>query len=175
MYLGKSAMTVTKLKSLIQRIIGWILTVFFGLGVILYATDPADRADLPFAIGCFCVSAIPLVLGYRNKHKMTLAKRYNLIFEADEDGILTLEQLSVQSGKEKRVVEQEVGMLIEKGFLNECTLRKGSVTTVILSGKKKKTKESVFRTFTCPNCGAAVTVREGVRTQCSYCGTYFQG
>ena len=173
MYLGKTAMNVTRVKSLIQRIIGWILTGFFSLGIIIYATDPASRKDLPFVIGIVAVSMIPLVLGYRNKHKMTLANRYNIIFEGDQDGVLTLEQLAKQAGKAESEVQKEVSMLIEKGFLKECVFRKDTIPTIILSGKKKKTKESVFRTITCPNCGALVTLQEGRRTQCSYCGTCF--
>ena len=173
MYLGNTAMNITRVKSLIQIITGWILTGFFGLGIILYASDPELRKDLPFVIGIVVVSMIPLVLGYRNKHKIALAKRYNIIFEADQDGIFTLEQLARQAGKPQSQVEKETTMLIEKGFLKDCTFKRDTIPTIVLSGKKQKTKESVFRRITCPNCGAEVILKEGQRTACSYCGTYF--
>ena len=66
---------------------------------------------------CLIPSVLLLVLGLKAGALIKLANRYNSIFECDRDGVVTISELTKQTGKENFKILSELELLIEKGFL----------------------------------------------------------
>lgn len=101
------------------------------------------------------------------------ANRYNAIFICDSDGIVTISELTKQTGKDPAGIIGEIDKLLNKGYLCGCTLKKEGQPCVVLSDGKAD--ESGFVTVKCPACGGTTRIRTGSNGKCEYCGGELKG
>ena len=84
--------------------------------------------------------------------------------------VVTAEELCAQTGKSQDAVFKELETLFQKGFFQNCGLRRGGVPCVIIADAMNGESGVGFADVTCASCGATTRMRAGSRGHCPYCG-----
>ena len=171
-YLSQVVVFEQERKRKICFIAGAIGACFFLFGIVegLIGATPALREGLPLYVICFAAFALLLLNGVRVSKRIDAAKRYETIFVADRDGVVTAEELCAQTGKSQDAVFKELETLFQKGFFQNCGLRRGGVPCVIIADAMNGESGVGFADVTCASCGATTRMRAGSRGHCPYCG-----
>ena len=133
-YISKVAIARLTLKKHIQMIIGGFFTAVFLFGIISGVTGFNEklRDNLIINIVMLVPSALMFINGIKNGVRANLARRYDSIFMCDQDGTVTIEELSRQAGKPSYKVLSELEWLFGKGVFRDCTLQKQGLPCVLL-------------------------------------------
>ena len=159
---------------------GAILTAFFAFGIIEGILDKGPdhnlREGLTVYICCFIPSVFLLWRGILAGRIADTASRYETIFAADRDGVVTIEELKRFTGKSQEKIIKELKAAFGRGYFSGCALQEGGSPCVILSDARKvsPTRQG-FLTVTCPNCGASNRIRVGSISMCEYCNSPLTG
>ena len=103
-------------------------------------------------------------------------RRYEMIFGADEDGIVTVDELSTQMGKPGYKIFKELEGLFKKGYFSNCNLQQGGKPCVIINNAMIDGAQGVgFINVQCPNCAGVNRIRVGSYGQCTFCGNQIVG
>lgn len=171
-YLSPKGMARARSRKSIMTVAGGILTVFFAAGVLMAAMDYSGlRSNLPVYVILLVPSALLFYRGLRTGILARQANRYNSIFECDQDGVVTIHELTAQTGKTAPAVLSEVEQLLEKGYLCNCSLQRNGQPCVILSAGTTDEAGSAFVNVVCEKCGATTRIRAGSSGRCEYCGS----
>lgn len=170
-YLNETAISKIARKQKLRTIVGGVLTVFFGLSVILAAVgySPELRDGLLIYVILLIPSVLLLLLGIRAGRDIALARRYNGIFAADRDGVVHASELTGAAGKPEAHLSKELERLFRLGLFQGCTLEQGASPAVILADEKS------FVVVDCPQCGASNRIRARTHAKCEYCGSAICG
>ncbi|MGN1317814.1 MAG: hypothetical protein ACI4VF_02280 [Lachnospirales bacterium] len=173
LYLSKKTLTKASLKKNILTIIGSILTFLFATSVVMSITGYNEeiKNGLIIYVAFLIFSIIILLIGIKTKLLINKANRYNLIFECDSDGVVTIEELTKQTGIESIKIIADIEMLLKKGYLSGCTLQKKGKICVILSNNTA----TGFINVVCDVCGGTTRLRVGNSGVCQYCGNAIKG
>ena len=170
-YLKDEAVRTNERRKKRQITAGAIITAFFGFGVV---GGIADYEGLREGISMYAVFLIPgivlLLSGFNIGRMIDAARRYNGIFSADRDGVVTCDELGGQLGMDENRIFKELEVLFRKGFFQNCTLQRGGSPCVIISDAMIGEDGVGFISAMCPACGAVTRIRAGSRGKCSYCG-----
>ena len=163
-----------------QKIAGWILTLFFGFAVVAALTAKADEQSLRDGLGVYIGGLIPsaflLFCGYRNAARLTAAERFADLFAADQDGHVTVEELSKATGKPGMKVMAQLSKLFNLGLFQNCTLQKGGDKPgVVISDAQIDRSVVGFVNVKCPNCTGTTRIRYGTVGKCDWCGSPIRG
>ncbi len=153
-------------------IAGFIIIGFLTFGVVNDLTESIMKAiDNIWIYLIFLVPGLALLWsGFRCGKFNDLARRYETIFETDRDGVVMMEELTIQTNKDADKIFSELQVLFSNGYFVSCTLQKDGNPCVVLSGTKTGEVNAGFIDVKCPNCGALNRIRTGSRSQCVYCG-----
>ncbi len=169
-YLNRMKLMGVKVSSSFQMVLGVFLLVFFGFGVIAGIVDYNDlRKDIMISVSFLLLGAFVVWLSLRKKRLMEAARRYNSLFEADQDGEIRIRALAKLVGKDESSVLKEMDKLISRAMMVNCSLEMGENARVILLSEEGRGDE--FEHVSCPGCGADCIVRRGGVGKCEYCGS----
>lgn len=159
-------------KAKLQSIWGIVLIALFGYGIYGGITDQGEglRDGIPVYVILIAVGALLLYLGYLNYGKVGLARRYDMIMSNDKNGIVTLNEISLQIAKNDAVILKELEKLFREGFFTNCTLQSTGSPCIIINDAMVGETNIGFTAMICPSCGAATRIRAGSRGQCEICG-----
>ena len=151
-------------------IIGGFFTAVFLFGIISGVTGYNEklRDNLITNIVMLVPSALMFINGIKNGRRANLARRYNSIFMCDQDGTVTIDELSKQAGKPSYKVLSELEWLFGKGVFRDCTLQKQGMPCVMLSGRENS--KTGFVNVVCEKCNGTTRIRAGSSGKCEYCG-----
>ena len=150
---------------------GIIITVLFAFGIVSGIVHP--EMDTHKFIIEYVVLMLPglwliwksIEIGKNND----AARRYETIISGDEDGIVTMEELTGQTGKDEVKVFGELEKLFRKGYFEGCSLQRSNPPAIIINNAMQGESGAGFVTVQCPNCGGANRIRAGSRGQCRFC------
>ena len=174
-----SLQTVTRQTARQKRltVTGGILTVFFAFGSIGGLTGYTE--ELRKGVLVYLVFLIPSILilyrGYSIGRQIGTARRYESIFAADKDGIVTLQELTRQTGISEERIFSELEKLFREGYFTDCTLQQEESPCVLLSDARIGEAGVGFVTVTCKNCCGQTRIRAGYRGACQFCGSPIYG
>lgn len=175
-YLSKKTLAKAEIKTHFFKIFGTMLTVLSIVGLILSVTgyNQDFKENMVIYILILAPSLLMLCSGIRTGKIKDLADCYNNIFECDEDGVVTIDELKRQTGKQEHEIVSEIDMLLKKNYLCCCTLeRKGRVSVILSNGGDGA--DSGFVNAVCSVCGGTTRVRAGKGGVCQYCGRSLKG
>jgi len=147
-------------------IVGGVFLIIFGILVAdAIGTVDSEMITNPFFYLYGAGGILGAVLGVL---MMLRGKRYNLYRSAVEDhDLLTVEEIASMTKQPEKTVVRDLLRMIADGFFPDLrfdlegeTLRLKDYAVV-----KKQSKA-----VQCVSCGAMVTVLEGERNRCEYCG-----
>lgn len=173
MYISNKVLKKIGVISIIQMLFGAANSFFWGI-MILYGifADEEFWEDIEiyiiFAI-LFAIFVFILFCGIKNAKLKGIARRYNSVFMADENGYLVLSELAIKIGTSEKKVVKEIEKLLRKGCLVNCTLLYGNTPYVVLNGEDKPITEDLI-SIICKTCGASIVVRKNFLSTCKYCG-----
>ncbi len=169
-YLNEDIINEQDKKKKRQIVAGSILTGFFLSATIACFTGSIEMKNLAVYLIALPLSIWPLILGITKARAISAARRYETIFGGDRNGVITVDELSVQMGKPGYKIFPELEKLFRRGYFQNCTLQQGGHPCVIIDEATDTTKQGVgFVTVLCPSCGATNSVRSGSYSKCSYC------
>ena len=146
-------------------------------------TDSNPNGDFNIAIFMtfFILTLLGVAMvatGIKNIRREKRVQFYNSIFEADNDGVVTAEELTAQTGLSVPKIIQELDQLITGGFLINCVLQR-SPLAVTLTVRNEAAVQAMNayaeHPVKCPACGGQVNLRTGQRVECPFCGGPIQG
>ena len=172
LYLSKKTLVKAGIRKRIMVISGGILTVLFAISVLMAIVGYSEdlRQNLIIYVALLIPSALLLYKGMKAGVLTELANRYNSIFECDRDGVVTISELTKQTGKAASKILSELERLLEKGYLCNCSLQKSGQQCVILSDGTADKDDSGFVNVVCDICGGTTRLRAGSSGVCEYCG-----
>ena len=172
LYLSKKTLVKAGIRKRIMVISGGILTVLFATSVLMAILDSGDelRQNLIVYVALLIPSVLLLYKGMKDGALTDLANRYNSIFECDRDGVVTISELTKQTGKATAQILSELERLVEKGYLCNCSLQKNGQPCVLLSDGRADIDGSGFVNVVCDICGGTTRLRAGSSGKCEYCG-----
>lgn len=171
-YLSKKTLAKAGFKTHFFKICGTILTILFATSIVMAATgyDLELRKNLIVYVLLFIPSALMMYSGIKAGKICNLANSYSNIFECDEDGVVTIDELNKQTGKPKHIIISELDMLLSNNYLCSCTLeRKGRVRVILSNGDIEA--EDGFVNVVCDVCKGTTRIRAGRSGVCQYCGS----
>lgn len=176
-YLSKKTIGKAKIKRQILLIVGGILTVFFILSAMMAiaGVDESIRDSLMIYLVLLVPSVIILYCGIKLGTILGKANQYNAIFKCDQDGIITMTELTKQTGKASDQILLEVEDLLKRGYLCNCSLQVKGQPCVILSDGVITGDNAGFVRVICPKCGGTTKLRAGSSGICEYCGSSISG
>ena len=176
LYLSKKTLVKAGIKKRIMVISGGILTVLFAISVLMAIVGYSEdlRQNLIIYVALLIPSALLLYQGMKAGALTDLANRYNSIFECDRDGVVTISELTKQTGKTTAKILSELERLLEKGYLCNCSLQKNGQPCVMLSDGSAERDGSGFVNVVCDVCGGTTRLRAGSSGRCEYCGKALQ-
>ncbi len=171
-YLSNGTVIAQGIYSKLMMLVGGVNTGLFAIAVVMSFTmkDEKLKEGAPVYISLMFLFAIPLLLGIRKGRLTDTARRYETIFASDRDGVVTLEELATQTGKNGKKVFAELEKLFRKGYFRGCTLQRGGEPCVIIKDAMEGESGVGFASVTCRNCGAVTRIRAGSRGKCNFCG-----
>ena len=169
-YISAVAIARLTLKKHIQMIIGGFFTAVFLFGIISGVTGYNEklRDNLITNIVMLVPSALMFINGIKNGIRANLARRYDSIFMCDQDGTVTIEEISKQMGKPSYKALSELEWFFGKGVFRDCTLQKQGSPCVLLSGRENS--KTSFVNVVCEKCNGTTRIRAGSSGKCEYCG-----
>lgn len=176
-YLSKKTVVKARTRKSIMLISGGILTVLFATSVLMAIMDYGNelRQNLIVYVALLIPSVLLLYKGMKAGVLAELANRYNSIFECDRDGVVTISELTKQTGKATSKILSELERLLEKGYLCNCSLQKNGQPCVLLSDGTAAGNGAGFVNVVCDICGGTTRLRAGSSGRCEYCGSALQG
>ena len=165
-YLSAGRVTKSTIMRYLFTILGGLSTAFFTIGLILCFTDHSLQDSWWVAVILLIPSVWVLWKGVTSGRDLTLARRYQSIFLADEHGSVSLEELMKQTGASGAAIAKELSRLFRKGYFQGCRLRHDPLS-VTLTGTKKSGE--LYVSVICPHCGGTTRLRAGSRGKCDYC------
>lgn len=178
-YLNQRKLAALRSRGKTQRVFGWILLATFVFGVVGFLTDgEADKllkdlsAELIFVIG----GGLLLFLGLRNKSRAEAAERFASIFSGDDNGVVTIEELTRATNQPSGKVLTMLNTLTRLGLFQNCVLESGgSQPRVVLSNAQFGTADAGYINVKCACCGGTTRIRFGTVGKCEYCGSPIRG
>lgn len=176
-----------KAKRVILMVIGVLGIIFWGpLALVGFATvtDTSQNSvgfNIAMSVTCLVfagVGVMLVILSNKTAKKIAMAKQYSYIFCSDNDGVVTADELTAQTGKQLPQFAAEIDDLISKGYLTNCVVQRQPYA-VLLSARDNATVNTMNayaeRAMSCPACGGQVSIRPGQQMACPYCGSPIHG
>ncbi len=109
-YLSNGTVIAQGIYSKLMMLVGGVNTGLFAIAVVMSFTmkDEKLKEGAPVYISLMFLFAIPRLLGIRKGRLTDTARRYETIFASDRDGVVTLEELATQTGKNGKKVFAEL-------------------------------------------------------------------
>ncbi|MBP3233323.1 MAG: hypothetical protein J6M65_02695 [Eubacterium sp.] len=158
-----------------------IIAMFFGdfnlFGVIFYIFEKNRFGVILFL--CFLIiDALIFWRGIRISRRIDAARRYETIFGSDEDGFVTIGEMSTMMQRPDRQIYNEVNMLFRKKFFINCRLERSGQPVVIIDNAMpgENVNNGVgFVICSCRNCGTKNRIRAGSMSKCCACQAPISG
>ena len=182
------ALVSLKAKSLVFRIVGVIMALFFALFTYAFIAQCLEGHENP-GIG-YTLAAISFILtalgvffvvrGVQYKRISTRAHEYEARI-ALSMGDVTLQSLALTLGLPPEKVAAELRALLAHKLLTGCYFDEKTGELVTLDSvaadarEAAEEKKTVYNVIECPGCGAANRVREGGVGVCEHCGLRLDG
>ena len=190
------AMYISRSKAALAKTVRIILFVIGGFGILLWGgctltqvsrenriteSNPNGDFDIAIFMTFFILTLLGVAMvatGIKNIRREKRVQFYNSIFEADNDGVVTAEELTAQTGLSVPKIIQELDQLITGGFLINCVLQR-SPLAVTLTVRNEAAVQAMNayaeHPVKCSACGGQVNLRTGQRVECPFCGGPIQG
>lgn len=171
-YLSLKTVARQAVKQKCLMIIGGILTSFLAFGIIGGIAGEGElRGGIPVYLVFLIPSLMILYRGYDAGRQIGAARRYESIFAADKDGIVTADELVRQTGKSPSRISKELERLFQAGYFYDCTLQQGGELCVLISEANTDERGIGFVMVKCKSCGGSTRIRAGSRGICQFCGS----
>ena len=165
-YLSTSRIARANIVKVLFILVGAAMALFFGFALATsFSSSGVDVFDAVVSVIFLIPAALLLWKGIQAATDIKLARRYHGIFQADQNGIVTVDELVKQSGKASGKVAKELEGLFRRGFFSSCTLQRDPLAVVL-----SRETQGGFLTVTCPHCGGTTRIRSGTSGTCEYCG-----
>lgn len=168
-YLSPEMVAAYEKKKKTQIIVGSIIMGLSFIGIIMGLIEKDPMYFTVYGPG-FIAGSIVLLLGLLKARYVTLSRRYETIFSCDNNGTITIDELVLQTGKDKKQIVRELEKLFGLGFFTDCTFQRGGQPCVIISSAMVDEKGKGFAEVICDQCGGSTRIRSGSRGQCQFCG-----
>ena len=177
LYLSLPTVARQERKKKALLIAGGLLTLFFGAGLVggvLHASDGL-REGIPVYLVFLVPSLLLLWRGVQAGRMTEAARRYETIFAADRDGVVTLAELTQQMGQPAEKVFAQLERLFRQGYFQNCTLQRGGEPSVRIASAVAGERRVGFLAVQCPRCGGTTQLRAGSQGVCAFCGGPLSG
>lgn len=189
----KVAVTISKLVSLVQLLVGICILFLFGLCTIMYLSDAQFRAEMDmgtaFLICCIILDVIGVVfiIFARKRSKLVKEfKKYVCYISNDPSG--SIEGLAAAVGSSEDVVKKNLDTMINRNYFRNARVDQRT-NCIVFENKAKKqsnhpdkkgnemgnTLQIEYTTVTCKCCGGINKIVKGSVTECEYCGSPIKG
>lgn len=174
-YLNEKLVYMHEAKKKVQMVIGGILTTFFVFGIVETIIGEIEMKNIPVYVVFLIPSVYLLWCGIRTGMLINAARQYEMIFGYDDEGIITVEELSIQMGKPGYKTFRELKKVIQRGYLQNCTIRMGGHPCVVMDSVGY---DEIYHGFNvsstvevhCSNCGTVNKIKIGESGTCQCCG-----
>ncbi|MBR6404537.1 MAG: hypothetical protein IKS48_14250 [Eubacterium sp.] len=176
-YLNEKKAASEELKKKILMIIAMILGDFNLFGVVYFIIFKTGWAIVMFSI-FLAMDAFIFWLGVKAGRRVEMARRYETIFGSDEDGFVTVGEISSLLQQPGNKILAELKLLFRKKFFLNCNLEtKGQPMVYIYNAQPDQNiNDGVgFVVCTCGNCGTQNRIRAGAMSRCYACQAPLQG
>ena len=171
----KAAAEETLKKTLM--ILGMILGDFNLFGVVYFIIFKSIGMIIFFLI-FLAIDAFIFWLGVKAGRRVEMARRYETIFGSDENGFVTVGEISSLLQQPGDKILAELRTLFRKGFFLNCNLdTKGQPMVYIYNAQLDQSMNDGvgFVVCKCSNCGSMNRIRAGVMGKCYACQAPLQG
>lgn len=171
-YLSKEVIATLEKRKKRCLVWGIVLCSFFALAAMMSFAEVDPEGTLRqyrwFYVVALALSFLPLLAGIRASITLKRLYRCNAIFEADQDGFVTLKEISAGTHMSQEQTLRMLEKLCSTGAIVNCAfIRSGERPGVSLGGGRT----IGFRNVKCPNCGGTTRMRYGTVGVCEYCGS----
>jgi len=177
---SKSALFVSVILTNIMIIIGWIISVFFILGIIGVAstTDDSGKAvALFFCFMCLIVGVCLILSGSIARRRMKRVRQYLEIISEQEE--TPLQSLAAATEKSIDYVKKDLQFMLNKKLIKNVVIDlEKSVILVQHKASNENSSSDIYAektTVICSGCGAKNIVLKGKTGECEFCGSPLKG
>ncbi len=177
---SRSAIIVNMIVGKISSIIGWILTMLFGLTAIILITNEKGSGKAAGVILCLIFMTVSIgliVFGIRTKRRIKRFKRYvTIIVDRNEKSI---ENIAGSTSKSIEFVMNDLQTMINKKFFANAYID-GSRKEIIVGNKtvpidpttaRRDSVQAPSVVIACKGCGATNRIAKGKSGECEFCGS----
>lgn len=197
---SKVAVVSSQIWQKVESILGWIISAFFFLILVVDLTDTSDEAFslvLVISLLFLALGVFMIIKGKQRKKIICAFKDYVQILAGDP--LNSLDTIAEKTGTSVDVVKQNISVMINKNYFANAKIDEYS-NTLILNGKadtqqvlSEKASQSVpvsspiatqkvqpaaaleLLSIKCKGCGAINIVPRGLVAECEYCGNMIKG
>ena len=176
-YLNSSKIASQEAKKKTYMIIAMIFGDFNLFGVTLFIIN-RDAFGIGFFLFWLIINALLFWHAINISRRIDAARRYETIFGSDEDGFVTIGEMSTMMQRPGRQIYKEVNMLFSKKFFINCRLERSGQPVVIIDNAMpgENVNSGVgFVICTCRNCGTQNRIRAGSMSKCYACQAPISG
>ena len=162
-----------------------IAPIFIILSIMGYYDMITDYDYVASFWGIFPVMSVIgaslLYYGIRNVVTLKSCNLLNECFMRDEDGIVTVKEISLRCGMSEKAVVKRLKLLIKrKCFVNVSVQYKNDEPVIILEDNdasifRRNTQREEYTQVCCPNCGNVSMIKRGTIVNCRFCNGYLKG
>ncbi len=161
-------------QEVLRKILLIIAMVFgdFNLFGLVYMIFQKDAFGIGFASFFLVVDIIIFCFGVSIGKRIDAVRRYETIFGSDEDGFVTIGEMSTLLQQPGQKIFRELVSLFSSKFFINCTFeRRGQPAVIIHNALPGEDVNSGvgFIVCQCPNCGTANRIRAGSMSKCVAC------
>jgi len=181
---SKSTIVINLIISKIQIIVGSILTLLFGLTLIVGLFDDVS-GEISMITVFFILTALSIYLLLRGIKRGKLIKLFRIYgLRLSTDSNCSMDQLAVSLGTSVDVVIKNVEEMIKRGYFTNAYIDTTSNDIVFTGQASTKTTDSKisnlyntqnanveYTTVSCRGCGAINKIIKGTVSECEFCGS----
>ncbi|SNU09950.1 hypothetical protein SAMN06297422_1404 [Lachnospiraceae bacterium] len=176
-YLNERKIASQETVKKIYMIIAMVFGDFNLFGVVLGIIQK-EKFMIGMCLFFLIIDALIFWFGVIISKRIDAARRYETIFGSDEDGFVTIGEMSTLMQQPGRKIFNEVSTLFRKKYFINCKLEtRGQPMVVIYNAMPGENVNSGvgFIICTCGNCGTQNRIRAGSMSKCYACHAPLSG
>lgn len=178
---SKTAVSVSKLVSLVQLICGMLLILFFAICIFYYITDADYRAYvgisfLMLSIVCEIIGIVLIMLSRKRRKLIKYFKTYASYIASNPT--CTIADIARAMNSSEVSVRKNIQLMIDKNYFEFTHIDQETNRVVIVNKMQyiqQQGQASELLPVKCKCCGGMNKVARGKTAECEYCGSPIRG
>ena len=174
---SNTAITVSKIISLIQLISGVLLSILFGICIIYYVTDANYRVYVGMgffitSLICEAIGIVLIVFSRKRKKLIKMFREYVSYISSNQN--CSIADIARAMNSSQVAVKKNIQLMIDKNFFVYAHINQETNRIVINGAAKyaqKQMPEVEFVPIKCKCCGGMNKVVKGRTAECEFCGS----